>query len=190
MLGRGSGGAANPQVSPASVARLAAHPALSGHPARPETDPSRQPPTRPCHRAATLTKSYPGAISDRTERNGASGVEAEAPCTAVESTRLPSGIVSRPGAPVKNEQPFTEPPFIFFKVEDPAFCPLMLGAPLTQKGAAVHPVSSGLGEEAGWKPAKISPSAPRPPLGSLRRPDVHTLSGVEADDDGRVSAPA
>jgi len=129
MLGRGSGGAANPRVSPTSVARLTAHPAYPTHPARPETGPSRQPTPRLCHRAAPPQKSDPGAISGWTERNGASGVEAEAPCTAVESTRLPSGIVSRPGAPVKSEQPFTEPPFIFFKTEDPAFCPLMLGAP-------------------------------------------------------------
>ena len=51
----------------------------------------------------------------------------------------------------------------------------------------MHPVSSGLGEEAGWKPAKISPSAPRPQTGSLRRPDVHALAGVEADDISRIA---
>jgi len=49
MLGRGSGGAANPRVSPTSVARLTAHPAYPTHPARPETGPSRQPTPRLCH---------------------------------------------------------------------------------------------------------------------------------------------
>ena len=64
--------------------------------------------------------------------------------------------------------------------------PDVTGSLFSQRESLASISLSGLGEEAGLKPAKISLFAPRPQTGFLRRPDVHALSGVEADDEGMI----